>query len=849
MAVADLDRWMALPVAEALPALRDALAAPGAAVLQAPPGAGKTTLVPLVLRDSSWLASRRIRMLEPRRLAARAAARRMAEMLGEAAGETVGYRTRLETCIGPRTRIEVLTEGILVRLLQEDAALEDTGLVIFDEFHERSLDADLGLALALEARRHLRPDLRLLVMSATLDGAPVARLLGDAPLITSTGRSYPVALSYLGRPQPDRFAAGVAAAVERALEEESGSLLVFLPGGAEIRQVERRLNAAPRAGANVAPLYGDLPSVAQDAALRPAPSGQRKIVLATAIAETSLTIEGIRIVIDGGLMRVPRYEPRSGMTRLATVRVSQASAEQRSGRAGRLEPGLCYRLWREAEQAQLTPFNTPEILAADLASLALALALWGAPDPAALGWLDPPPAAAYGEACALLRRLGALDDKGRITEQGRAMAGLGVEPRLAHMMVRGREWGLGGLACALAALLSERDLVKAAPGRRDADLRLRAELLRERGGSLPPGLSLDRGALERTRQTARHYERQLGLRRQTADGSEATGRLVAQAYPDRLAQRRPGSAGRFLLANGRGAELAPGDPLANEEFLAVSDLDGERQSARIFLAAPIARGEIEGDFAGLIETVETVAWDEREGAVLARRRRLLGALVLKDEPLASPPPAQVTAALLAGIRALGLDALPWRDAALGLRHRIGFLRRLEGEESGWPDLSDAALAAALESWLAPYLSGIARRSQLDRVDLAAALMGLLRPEQRRMLERLAPTHIAVPSGSRIAIDYGAGEVPVLAVRLQEMFGARETPAVAAGRVPLMLHLLSPAGRPMQVTRDLAGFWVGSYPELRRAMRGRYPKHPWPEDPLSAPPTARAKRPARAKAAG
>ena len=538
------------------------------------------------------------------------------------------------------------------------------------------------------------------------------------------------------------------------------------------------------------------------------------------------------------------------MTRLATVRVSQASAEQRRGRAGRLEPGLCYRLWHEAEQAQLMPFNTPEILAADLAPLALALALWGAPDPAALDWLDPPPAAAYGEARALLRRLGALDDKERITAAGprdgrarRAAAARAYDGA-------GKGMGLGRARLRLGGAALERDLVKAAPGRRDADLRLRAELLRERGGSLPPGLSLDRGALERTRQTARQFERQLGLRRQTAAGSEATGRLVAQAYPDRLAQRRPGSAGQFLLANGRGAELPPGDALAKEEFLAVSDLDGERQSARIFLAAPIARSEIEGDFAGLIETAETVAWDAREAAVLARRRQLLGALVLKDEPLAAPPPEQVTAALLAGIRALGLDALPWRDEALGLRHRLGFLRRLEGEEFGLAgSLGRRAhgvariLARALSFRHRPTLAARSARS------CGSASRPLSGPSSAAMLERLAPTHVVVPSGSRIAIDYGAGEVPVLAVRLQELFGAHETPAIAAGRVPLLLHLLSPAGRPLQVTRDLAGFWTGSYPEVRRAMRGRYPKHPWPEDPLSAPPTARAKRPARAKAAG
>jgi len=847
MPAADLDRWIkALPVGDALQPLADALAHARAAVLQAPPGAGKTTLVPLTLLGAPWLAGRRILMLEPRRLATRAAARRMADMLGETVGQTVGYRTRLDTRVSGGTRIEVLTEGILIRLLQDDPALDGVGFVVFDEFHERSLDADLGLALTLEARRALREDLRLLVMSATLDGEPVARLIGDAPVVTSAGRSFAVEVRHLERPPADRIASAVVSVIRRALAETEGSLLVFLPAGAEIRRAARLLAEVELdPDIIVAPLYGDLPQDAQDEAIRPAPEGRRKIVLATPIAETSLTIEGIRIVIDSGLMRVPRFEPRSGMTRLETVRVSQASAEQRRGRAGRLAPGVCYRLWPEAEQAQLRRFIAPEILEADLAPLALELARWGSADPAALAWLDAPPAAAYAQARELLRSLAALDEGGRITAHGRDMAMLGLHPRLAHMLLEARRMGRGRLAAATAALLGERDILKAGPGQRDADLRWRVELLHgdARSPGLPRGVTLERGALARARQAARQSEQRLRLRDGDALDPRDSGRVLALAYPDRVAQRRSGSHGQFLLSNGRGAELPAADPLAAEDFLAVAELDGEKRVARIFLAAPLSRAEIEEDFAGAIATVESVAWDARAEAVLARRQQLLGALVLKDEPLAEPPAERVAAAMLDGIRALGLAALPWTRDAESLRRRVLFLRRLD-PAAEWPDLADAALLADLEEWLAPYLAGVTRRSQLERLDLAALLRQRLAWEQQQALDRLAPTHVRVPSGSRLPIDYGAGDVPVLAVRLQEMFGARETPSVAGGRVPLLLHLLSPAGRPLQVTRDLAGFWAGSYPVVRSEMRGRYPKHAWPDDPLAAAPTARAKRPAR-----
>ena len=829
-----------LPVAETLPALTAALDARGVAVLEAPPGAGKTTLVPLALLDAKWLAGKKLLMLEPRRLATRAAARRMASLLGESAGETVGFRTRLESRVGPKTRIEVLTEGILPRMIEDDPALDGVGGLIFDEFHERSLEADLGLALALEARRHLRPDLRLLVMSATLEGEKVAALLGDAPTIKSEGKIYPVEIRNLDRPPPERFEATIAAAVRRALSDDDGSILVFLPGGAEIRRVARLLEAGDLpAGVTVAPLYGDLAPQAQDEAITPAPRGRRKVVLATSIAETSLTIEGIRVVIDGGLMRAPRYDPASGMTGLVTLRVSQASAKQRSGRAGRLEPGVAYRLWPAREDMQLAPYNAPEVLQADLAPLALALAQSGASDPRELSFLDPPPEAAYAEAQNLLHELGALDAANKITPHGTAMAGLGLHPRLAHMVLKRQEQGKGALACAIAALLMERDILRAGPGARDADFRLRVELMAERGTArhLPAGMTLDRGGIERARGAARQLGRRLGISGESFDARES-GRLLALAYPDRVAQKRPGVAGQFLLANGKGAELSAGDPLAGAAFLAVADLDAAQRNARIFLAAPLTQEEIEDDFGDSITTADTIVWDARAEAVLARRRATLGALVLEDKPLAKADPAQVAAAMAEGIRALGLNTLPWSREAENLRARVGFLRRLDGE--AWPDWSDAALLASLDEWLTPYLSGVTRRAQLAGLDLAEILTARLSYDQRRTLDRLAPTHVTAPSGSRIAIDY-SGATPVLAVKLQEMFGARESPDVADGRVRLLIHLLSPAGRPLAVTQDLAGFWRNAYPQVRGEMRGRYPKHPWPDDPLAATPTKRTKR--------
>ncbi len=819
-----------LPIDAVLPELLQALRDRNAVVLQAPPGAGKTTRVPLALLEQPWLQQRRIVMLEPRRLAARAAAGFMSRLLGEPVGGTVGYRMRLDSKVSAATRIEVVTEGVLTRMLQEDPALERYGCVIFDEFHERSLQADLGLALSLEAQQALRPDLRLLVMSATLDAEPVAKLLGGAPLISSPGRSFPVAVRY--RP-PARLPLEqhLVETVVQALREEPGSMLVFLPGAGEIRRVGRMLSGRLPADVLLAPLYGELPQEAQDAAIAPAPPGRRKVVLATSIAETSLTIEGVRIVVDSGLARRPAFDPASGLTRLRTVRVSQAAAEQRRGRAGRLEPGVCYRLWSEAEQARLAAFATPEILEADLSDLVLELAQWGALEPDALSWLDPPPGPAWEQAKALLRQLQALTPDGRITDHGRAMKAQPLHPRLAHMLLRGRELGWGRLAADLAALLSERDILS---NSRETSIEVRLAALRSGAGA-------HRGRLQQVRRSSQALQRPDSPQR--PESADAAGILLAYAYPDRIARRRPGQGARYLLANGRGAYLAADDPLQAQEFLVAAELDGDPRDARIFLAAGLGQEALEEHFAAAITVHKHIAWDDAQGAVLARQQRRYGALVLSDTPLASPEPEAVATALLDGIRRRGLHVLPWTDALRQWQARVQLLHRLEPD--AWPAVSDQDLLSTLETWLAPFLQGVTRLSQLRQVPLQQALSSLLSYQQQRQLEKEAPSHITVPSGSRIAVDYLAGETPVLAVKLQELFGWQETPRIAGGRVPLTIQLLSPAGRPVQVTQDLAGFWRHGYAEIRKELRGRYPKHPWPEDPLTATPT-RGVQPRRAR---
>jgi ATP-dependent helicase HrpB len=827
-----------LPIDEALGPLAAALRGASAAVLQAPPGAGKSTVVPLALLAEPWASGRRLLMLEPRRLAARAVAARMAETLGEPVGRTVGYRMRLDTRVSAATRIEVITEGILTRLLQSDPALEGVAAVIFDEFHERSLQADLGLALTLDAREQLNPGLRVLVMSATLDGEAVARLLGDVPLISAPGRAFPVITHFHGQGlpplpgaaarSPDSAERRVVQLLVRALREEPGDVLVFLPGAAEIRRVQAHLQeAALPAGTRVLPLYGELTGEQQDAALRPA-SGARKVVLATNIAETSLTIPGVRVVVDSGLMRRPVFDPVTGMSRLETQRISRASAEQRRGRAGRTEAGACYRAWSEGAQASLAAFTAAEITGADLAPLALELASWGTRDAAQLRWLDPPPEAMLASARDLLARLGALDAEGRITAQGREMARIGEHPRLAHMLLRARPLGQLRLAAQLAALLSERDLLRGS-GARDVDIRTRVEVMR--GEGVPA--QLERATLQRARQSARALQQQLsGAAPNGHEDAGSAGVLLAFAYPDRIARRRAGGEGRYALANGRGAHFGEPQALARQEYIVAVDLDDRDREARILLAAPLERTELFAHFEHELVRAEQVEWNSRDQAVVARRTVSLGSLVLEEKPLTEVPQEAAVAAMLRGVGELGLGCLAWDREARDLQARIGFVRAALGAAAAdWPAVDDAALAGSLEVWLAPWLDGVTRRAHLAKVPVGEALRARLSFEQARDLEAWAPTHLTVPSGSRVRIDYLDENAPAVAVRLQEVFGLAASPLLGRGRVPVTFRLLSPAQRPVQVTRDLAGFWRGSYAEVRKDMRGRYPRHHWPEDPL------------------
>ena len=820
-----------LPVVAILDDLRRALNEGRRAVLEAPPGAGKSTVVPLALLDQPWMAGKRIVMLEPRRLAARAVASRLATTLGEAPGETVGYRMRLESRVGPKTRIEVVTEGILTRRLERDPALEDTALVIFDEFHERSLAADLGLALCLDAAKNLRPDLRILVMSATLDGEAVARLLDGAARITSRGRMYPVDVRYPRRP-PDHLEREVAATVRRAVEEESGDLLVFLPGAPEIRRVARILEETGMPpDIRVLPLYGDLTPQAQQEALEPARNGARKIILATSIAETSLTIEGIRVVVDSGRSRRTTFDPASGMSRLETVPVSLAAAEQRRGRAGRLSAGVCYRVYTPADERRLPAATAPEILIADLAPLALDLAAWGT-DAASLAWLDAPPAAHLSQARSLLADLGALDTEGRITPLGRRMVELGVHPRLARMLLAAGP-GAKRMAAELAAILSERDFARPPPGERLSSLEARLDLL---AGRSVAGLVADRGAVSRIKRLAQLFERDAGRGSEVL--TEDAGRLLLAAYPDRLARRR-GESGRYVLANGRGAAFQGPDSLSRHEFIVVAELDGGDREARIQLAASIDRETLLEALGNRLTQVERVEWNDRECRITACRESRFGSLVLDDSAMTRPDPALAVPAMVKGIEAMGIACLGLSTATASLRTRVAFLRSvLSPEEAAeWPDLSDTQLLATLGVWLGPYLEGITRREHLAQLDIDSILTGSLTHAARRTLEEWVPSHLVVPSGSRIPIDYAA-DPPRVSVRLQEVFGLAKTPTVVKGRIALALELLSPARRPVQITRDLESFWSNGYREVKKELKGRYPKHHWPDDPLHAQATAR-----------
>lgn len=835
-----------LPINEALPALAEALTNRRSVLVEAPPGAGKSTIVPLFLLASPWLGGQKILMLEPRRIAARAVAARMAHLLGESVGRTVGFRTRLETRVGRETRIEVVTEGILTRMLQEDSALAGIGCVIFDEFHERSLNADLGVALSIECQENLRQDLRLVVMSATLDLTPIAALLGGAPVVAARGRSFDVTTQYVARRPEIYLEQQTAQVIRTALRERDGDILCFLPGAAEIRRVQRALeDSGLDRDVRVLPLFGDLTAAEQDAALTPAPADQRKIVLATSIAETSLTIEGIRVVVDSGLRRYAEFDPATGMSHLVTTKVSQAAADQRRGRAGRLSAGHCYRLWSEGTQASLAPQTAPEILHADLAPLALELSCWGAVDAARLSWLDPPPAAPLAQARDLLRQLEAIDSAARVTAHGRMLAKLGTHPRLAHMLVKAREHGAPRLACDLAAILSERDILRAGAGVRDVDLRLRVAVLRGDVRELQPGITVDSRAKAQAVRSSAHWQRDFASgRADSADPDIWTGILLAWAYPDRIGRAR-GDGGRYLLANGRGARFGEPQALAKAEFIVAAELDGAEREARIFLAAPLRLADLEEHFSAHIIDRAEIIWDEREHAIRARREHRLGALVLESTEIRNPDAQAVLDAALTGLRQLGIASLPWTEELRQWQARVMLMRQYAvAAPEPWPDLSDTALEATLEDWAPPWISGFTRREHFARINLGNALRSRLTYAQAVILEREAPTHFTVPSGSAIAIDYLDGEIPTLSVRLQEMFGLHQTPSIAAGRLPLLLKLLSPARRPVQITRDLVSFWNRGYHEVKKDLKGRYPKHYWPEDPYTAEPTRRARpRPA------
>ena len=804
-------------------------------MLVAPPGAGKTTRVPLVLYDAPWVKGKKIIVLEPRRIAARASAERMAKTLGERVGGTVGYRVRFGSKVSRATRIEVVTEGIFSRQILDDPELSDVAAVLFDEFHERSLDADLGLALARDAQTGLREDLRILVMSATLDGARVGRLLGDAAVVASEGRFYPVKTRYLGRKVDVPLERQMTDAILAALRADPGSVLAFLPGAAEIRRTEGLLKDRIRdPSTDVVPLFGALDAGAQDRAIAPAHKNRRKVVLATSIAETSLTIEGVRIVVDSGLARVPRYEPDIGLTRLETVRASRAAVDQRRGRAGRTEPGVCYRLWDEPQTASLAPFTAPEILTSDLSSLVLDIAQWGVNDPATLPFLDPPPAAALKEASSLLRELGALDADGRITAEGKSLRALALPVRLSRMIVDSARYGSAGQAAGIAAILTERGL-----GGDGVDLDARLDQFRrdrsERGSS----------ARELARRWALQVSSSSREKAGTAEpggavqgGAElSTGVMLAFAYPDRIARNRGNAS--FVLANGRGATLQQSSALTRARYLAVGEIAGTAASGKILLAAPITQAEIEHYFAGRIEETDEISFDRNAMALRSRRRKSLNAVTLVEAPLTVQASAETAGILADGLVAAGLDKLPWSKQLTQWRDRAMFLRKAEGDP--WPDLSDAALGARREEWLVPALHDKTALKDISAGALAQALMALLPWDLRARLDREAPTHFEAPTGTQLQIDYEAEQGPTIAVRLQELFGLNTHPSIAGGAVPLVLQLLSPAHRPVQLTRDLPGFWRGSYAAVRSDLRGRYPRHPWPEDPANAPPTRRARR--------
>ncbi|MDX0693873.1 ATP-dependent helicase HrpB [Sinorhizobium medicae] len=811
----------ALPVREILPDLGEALHSSRSAVLSAPPGAGKTTLVPLFLLGQPWRGDGRIILLEPRRLAARAAAGRMAELLGEKVGETVGYRMRLDNRISGKTRIEVVTEGVFSRMILDDPELSGVAAVLFDEFHERSLDADFGLALALDVQSALRDDLRIVVMSATLDVERIAGMMGDALVLKSEGRSFPIEIRYASRDTGGRIEDAMVRTIAEALRSEEGSILAFLPGQAEIARTAERL--AGRCGDDTAivPLYGNLSQKEQDAAIRPAPKGTRKIVLATSIAETSITIDGVRIVVDSGLQRLPVFEAATGITRLETVRVSKASADQRAGRAGRTEPGIAIRLWHSGQTAALAAFTPPQILATDLSGLLLDLAHWGVADPSALKFLDLPPETTLREARDLLVELGALDSSGALTSRGRKIRNLALPVRLAAMAVAAAEEGRAQEACLIAVMLTEQGL-----GGNSVDIEERLRRFRSERS--------DRA--EAARGLARRMAADLGASKKPASGAALPGTLLMHAFPDRIALQR-GGRGRFVMANGRGAELPEIERLAAAEMLIIADLTGRAGAQRVLAAAEVTREDVEAHMPKAIVTEEQSFFDRASRQVRARRVTRLGAIIFEERPLPRPRGEAAARALADGIRQLGLAAVPFPKEVEQLRDRIGFLHRSIGEP--WPDMSDAMLMSRLDEWFVPFQAEAGGIDGIKGRDLAEGLLSIVPFELQRDLARLAPTHFEAPTGQRHPIHYDGSE-PLLSIRVQELFGLKAHPTIGAGKLPLLLELISPGHRPIQTTRDLPGFWAGSWKDVRADMRGRYPKHPWPEDPANAMPTTRAK---------
>lgn len=861
-----------LPVVEILNQVAEALEIKKRAVLQAPPGAGKTTLVPLALMNQPWLRGKKIIMLEPRRLAARACAAHMAGLLGEKTGQTIGHQVRMDRCIGPKTRVEVITEGILTRRIQNDPGLEGVGLLIFDEFHERHIHSDLGLALALESAEVFNPELRLLVMSATMDIQALSAIMDQAPMISSKGRAWPVTTHYLpprtnsrqtnsrqigSRNKGFDILPTCLDAVSKALDDDQGDILVFLPGAAQIRAMEKHLAQSLRKNPDIAihPLYGNLSPKDQAAAIAPAIPGQRKIVLATPIAETSLTIQGVRVVVDSGLARSPRFSPGRGMTRLETVTISKASADQRQGRAGRTAPGVCYRLWSAHETQGLVPFNRPEILSTDLTSLALELASWGVRDPGELNWLDLPPESAFAPAVDLLKQLRALDDHSKITPHGNRLLAAGSHPRLAHMIIEGIGIGQGFMACCLAALVEERDFIVSQSRDRDPDLGLRLEILtklnqkkhQNRGNTSSLGQDIHYKRAKTILANAQNLAKRMKIKGTCMDIPMA-GRVLAFAWPERVAKKRATKSLSYVMASGNGAFFRSANPLSSHPFIVAVEVDGNPKNAGIFLAAPYDAADLARDFPEQVHTDQEVAWDSQKKSVRSFSRTWYGKLMLKENQLSKPDPVLVQSALIKGIDQSGLGILPWTRPLKLFRQRVIFLKtkgQADPMFDSLPDLCDSALESTLDVWLAPFLNQVMSAASLKKIDLGSALKNLLTWDQQQLVERHAPTHLRVPSGSNIPLQYmddtgSPLEFPILAVRLQEMFGQTTTPAIARSRIPVTLHLLSPAGRPVQITRDLANFWAATYTQVKKDLMGRYPKHYWPEDPLSAEPTHRAK---------